>query len=157
MLDTPLLHDIANAFIESAERDGFNGIVASALLRLQTNPEVLRAELSALLQDGQITASFSSLTENIHIKRLPDFSIEKQLKRLSVEPLETFCLYPTASAVQVVLIYPRGKTAPSARLYCSPSRSCRFELSIWACWSATLRIRDIRSVCGLHGHNVDHG
>jgi hypothetical protein len=100
MAHTLLLDAIANAFIESAKRDGFNGVVASALLRLQANPEKLRAELSALIQNSQVTAVFSRLSVNMHIKRFPDLPIEKQLELLTEEPLEAFCLYPTASAVQ---------------------------------------------------------
>jgi hypothetical protein len=49
---------IANSFIETAKQNGFNGVKASALLRLQPNPEKLRASLSALIRDGQITAVF---------------------------------------------------------------------------------------------------
>lgn len=90
MAATALLDAIANPFIESAKRDGFNGIVASALLRLQANPEELRAELSALICDGQITAVFSCLSVNMHIKRFPDPPIEEQLKLLIDEPLEAF-------------------------------------------------------------------
>ncbi len=100
MVDTPLLCAIANRFIESAKDDGFNGIVASALLGLQANPEKLRAELSALIQDGQITAVFSCRSVNMHIKRFPDLPTEEQLKLLLDEPLANFCLYPKASAVQ---------------------------------------------------------
>ena len=98
MADTPLLKAIANPFIESAKRDSFNGIVASALLRLQANPEKLRTQLAALIEDRQITAVFSRLSMNMYIKRLPDIPIEEQLKPLIDEPLEAFCLYPAASA-----------------------------------------------------------
>jgi hypothetical protein len=100
MADTPLLDAIADSFVKSAKRDGFNGIVASALLGLQANPEKLRAKLSALIRDGQITAVFSRQSVNMHIKRFPDPPTEEQLKLLADEPLEAFSLYPTASAVQ---------------------------------------------------------
>ena len=99
MTDVPLLDAIVNPFIEGAKRDDFNGIGASALLRLQPNPETLRASLSALVRDGQVTAVFSRLSVNIHIKRFPDHPVEEQLKLLIDEPLEAFCLYPTASVV----------------------------------------------------------
>ena len=99
MADIQLLDAIVNPFIESAMRDGFNGVVASTLLRLQTNPDRLRASLSKLIRDGQITAVFSRVSGNMHIKRLPDPPIEGQLKLLIDEPLENFCLYPTASVV----------------------------------------------------------
>ncbi len=101
MSNTRLLDAIANPFIESAKGDGFNGVVASALLRLQANPAKLRAKLSALVQAGQISAVFARVSLNMYIKRLPDLPIEEQLKLLSNEPLGAFCLYPTALAVQV--------------------------------------------------------
>ncbi len=100
MTDAMLLDAIVNPFIESAKRDGFNGVEASALLRFQPNPEKLRASLSAFIRDGQITAVFSRLSVNMHIKRFPDHSVEEQLKLLIDEPLEAFCLYPTASVVE---------------------------------------------------------
>jgi hypothetical protein len=99
MTDAPLLDAIVNPFIESAKRDGFNGVEASALLGLQSNPEKLRASLSAFIRDGQITAVFSRLSVNMHIKRFPDPPVEEQLKLLIDEPLEAFGLYPTASVV----------------------------------------------------------
>jgi len=100
MVDGPLLDAIVSAFIESAKRDNFNGIVASALLAVQSNPEMLRAELSALIQHGRVTAVFSCLSVNMHIKRFPDIPVEEQLKLLTGELLNAFCIYPTASAVQ---------------------------------------------------------
>jgi hypothetical protein len=100
MTDAPLLDAIVNPFIESAKRDGFNGVGAFALLRLQPNPEKLRASLSAFIRDGQVTAVFSRLSVNMHIKRFPDPPVEEQLKLLIDEPLETFSLYPTASVVE---------------------------------------------------------
>ena len=100
MAETLLLSAIAIAFIESAKRDGFNGVVASALLTLQADPEKLRAELSSLVQDSHITAVFARVSANMHIKRLPDLAIETQLKFLADEPLQEFCLYPAASAVE---------------------------------------------------------
>ncbi|MGA8171673.1 MAG: hypothetical protein WB816_12705 [Methylocystis sp.] len=100
MTNALLINAIVNPYIESAKRDGFNGVVASALLRLQPNPEELRASLSALIRAAQITAVFSCLSVNMHIKRFPDPPVEEQLKLLTDEPLEAFCLYPTASVVE---------------------------------------------------------
>ena len=100
MFDMPLLDAIADSFIESAKEDHFNGLVASALLRVQESPERLRESLSAFTRTGQVTAVFSRLSLNMHIKRLPDFPIEEQLKLLIDEPLNAFCLYPTASVVR---------------------------------------------------------
>jgi hypothetical protein len=100
MADEDLLDVITTSFIESAGDNGFNGVVASALLKYQSDPRRLRGELSALIQRDKITAIFSRLALNMHIKRLPDASTKTQLELLDVEPLERFCLYPTASAVK---------------------------------------------------------
>jgi hypothetical protein len=100
MADTSLLNAIVSAFIESANRDGFNGVVASALMSLQSDTEELRADLATLIRDGKVTAVFSRVSLNMHIKRLPDMAIERQLVLLASEPLEDFCLYPTALAVR---------------------------------------------------------
>jgi hypothetical protein len=99
MTDDPLLDSISGSFIESAARDGFNGVAASSLQRLEPNQEKLRGTLSSLVRDGKITAVFSRHSVNMYIKRFPDSSVEEQLKLLIDEPLETFCLYPIASAV----------------------------------------------------------
>jgi hypothetical protein len=127
MADTPLLEAIANPFIESAKRDSFNGIVASALLGPQADREELRAEMSALIRDGQITAVFSRTSENMHIKRFPDLAIERQLELLTDEPLEAFCLYPTASAVQtrVDLSAWQGRPFSKALLLAEPQLAFR--------------------------------
>jgi hypothetical protein len=65
MIDDLLLDTITGSFIESAKRDGFNGVPASALLRIQPNPDELRALLSTLLRDGQITAGCARARELI--------------------------------------------------------------------------------------------
>src|SRR5436309_583736 len=100
MPEIPILDAIVHAFVDSAKRDGFNGLVASALLRIEPNSENLRTEVRALIRDNQASAVFSRAAVNMHIKRLPDLPIEDQLKLPADEPLPSFCLYPTASAVQ---------------------------------------------------------
>jgi len=100
MTDNPLLNAIAEPFIASAGQNGFNGVVSSALLPIEASEETLRASLSKLIREGQITGVFSRLDLNLHIKRLPDLPIEEQLKLLADEPLEEIGLYPAASVVQ---------------------------------------------------------
>ena len=131
MADSPLLSAIASSYIDSAKRVGFNGVAASALLRHQASPEKLRAELSALIQDGQITAVFSRMSVNMHIKRLPDISIEQQLKLLIDEPLQEVCLYPSAPAVQARVDLSQWQDRPfsKALLLAEPQLSFRaFDL-----------------------------
>jgi len=100
MVESFLLNEIANSYIETAKRDQFNGTVASALLKIEPNPDRLRADLSALIQSGQISAVFSRFNVNMHIKRFPDASTEEQLGALSDEALTNFCLYPSGDVVQ---------------------------------------------------------
>jgi hypothetical protein len=94
MTDAPLVDAIVTPFIESAKRDGFNGVRASALLRLQPNPEKLRASLTAFIRDGQVTAVFSRLSLNMHIKRFPDPPVDEQQgahqRRLRDDPSAIF-------------------------------------------------------------------
>ncbi|TPL95530.1 hypothetical protein [Mesorhizobium sp. B2-3-12] len=100
-MDHALLDAIAGLFIDSAKRGGFNGVVASVLLQLEASPEVLRSALSKLVRDGQISAVFSRVSANMHIKRLPDLPIAEQQELLTAEPLNEICVYPTASTVQL--------------------------------------------------------
>jgi hypothetical protein len=69
MTDDPLLDSIADSFIESAAREGFNGVAASTLQRLEPDQEKLRGSLSALVRDGQITAVFSRHSVNMYWSR----------------------------------------------------------------------------------------
>jgi uncharacterized protein YfbU (UPF0304 family) len=101
MINAELIQVIADFFIESARRNGFNGVVASALLRLERDPERLRDTLVELVRSAQITAVFSRLSVNMHIKRFPDIPIDDQMKLLKEESLEAFCLYPTAPVIQM--------------------------------------------------------
>ncbi|MBY5798971.1 hypothetical protein [Rhizobium leguminosarum] len=99
MQDT-LLDAIANSFIASADRDGFNGTTASTL-RVPNGQEAdLRGALSDLVRDGKITAVFSSRVVNMHIKRFPDMPLEMQLNLLATEPLSETCLYPAKAVVE---------------------------------------------------------
>jgi hypothetical protein len=95
-----LLEAIASSYISSAQRDGYNGLVASNLLRIQENQEHLKTAIAELIQDAKITAVFSRTEVNMHIKRFPDLTIQKQLELLQSEKLNSFCLYPTATEIR---------------------------------------------------------
>ena len=143
MFDSPLLHAIATLFIESAKRDSFNGVVASVLLRFETSPEKLRTELAALINGGQVTAVFSRLNVNMHIKRFPDHPIEEQLKLLTDEPLEAFCLYPTAAAIQARIDLAGWQDRPfsKALLLAEPQLSFRaFDMGVLGVIPSTTKI-----------------
>lgn len=95
-----LAEAIARPFIASAERDGFNGVVASSLLRILGEPESLKEAISALILDGRVSAVFSRTSVNMHIKRLPDLPIPRQIEYLTIETLDAMCLYPSGSEVE---------------------------------------------------------
>ncbi|MEH6489946.1 hypothetical protein [Hyphomonas oceanitis] len=91
---------IACSFIDSAEHDGFNGIVASRLLRVVKETERLTGAIAELIETDRITAVFACTSVNMHIKRLPDLPKSTQVELLGTEALDTVCLYPAASEVQ---------------------------------------------------------
>jgi hypothetical protein len=95
-----ILEQIASSFIASAKLGNFNGIIASNLLRIEANPENLRNAIHELISDRKITAIFACTSENMHIKRLPDLPISKQIEFLSIEELSECCLYPNKVEVQ---------------------------------------------------------
>ncbi|THD44001.1 MAG: hypothetical protein E7774_11605 [Bradyrhizobium sp.] len=133
MTDNSLLNAVVNPFVESARRDSFNGVVASTLLRIQSIPDKLRASLSTLIRGSEITAVFSRHSVNMHIKRLPDPTVEEQLELLINEPLETFCLYPTASAIEARVELSAWQDRPfsKALLLAEPQLSYRaFDMGV---------------------------
>lgn len=100
MPDDRILDAIVSSFVASAERNGFNGIVASNLLSVEEQPEILRGALSDLISHGSITAVFSRNSVNIHIKRFPDLPLQRQIELLHSEEFSTFSLYPTETEVR---------------------------------------------------------
>jgi hypothetical protein len=95
-----LVNAIASSFIASAERDGFNGAVASTLLRIEEKPERLRRAFAELIIDRKITAVFARNSVNMHIKRFPDLPVPSQLELLHSEELSAFSVYPTEIEVR---------------------------------------------------------
>lgn len=100
MASDPILMAIVSIFIESAQRDSFNGVVAASLLRFQRDPDRLRAHLGVLVDKQKITCVFESAQVNMHIKRLPDLAIKEQINLLHTENLQDFCLYPTSDEIE---------------------------------------------------------
>jgi hypothetical protein len=95
--DDEIVGIIYKAFANSRD---FNGIAASALTRA-TNlswPQ-LRPKVEALVRDRKVDAAFASHCVNPHIKRLPDMSVEDQVKGLELEEATGICLYPTSVVV----------------------------------------------------------
>jgi hypothetical protein len=95
----PILGAILSAFIESAQRNSFNGLLAASLLRFEDNPDRLRAHLASLVDEHKITCVFASVQVNMHIKRFADLPIDRQRALLKTEALQEFCVYPTGSEI----------------------------------------------------------
>jgi hypothetical protein len=94
-----ILEAILSAFIDSAQKGWFNGLVAASLLSFEGNPDRLRAQLASLVEEHKITCVFAIAQLNMHIKRLPDLPIDRQCALLKTEALTEFCVYPTASEI----------------------------------------------------------
>jgi hypothetical protein len=99
MASDPILAAIVSAFVDSAERGSFNGIVAASLLRFEHDPERLRSHLGTLVNEHMISCVFACADVNMHIKRFPDLSIDRQYALLKTEDLQEFCVYPTGSEI----------------------------------------------------------
>lgn len=99
-MSTDVLNAISSSFIASAEREGFNGVVASTLSRSDNRPDQLRSALAEPITSGNITAVFARTAVNMHIKRFPDLPITEQLEYLQSEELNAVCLYPTENEVR---------------------------------------------------------
>lgn len=100
MKQDPLLSEIVSFFIKSAEEGGFNGIVASALLRIVDDPERLKRHIETLINAKHISCAFAGAHINPHIKRMPDSPPDQQITLLHQEGLDATCLYPSADLVR---------------------------------------------------------
>jgi hypothetical protein len=95
--DDEIVGIICKAFVNSRD---FNGIAASALTRAtDLSWPQLRPKVEALVLARKVDAAFASHCVNPHIKRLPDMSVEGQVKGLELEEPNGICLYPTAEVV----------------------------------------------------------
>jgi hypothetical protein len=95
--DDEIVGVICKAFVNSRD---FNGIPASALTAAaDLSWPQLRPRVEALVRARKVDAAFASHCVNPHIKRLPDMSVEDQVKGLELEEPTGICLYPTAEVV----------------------------------------------------------
>ena len=95
--DDEIVGIICKAFVNSRD---FNGISASALTRAaDLSWPQLRPRVEALVRARKVDAAFASHCVNPHIKRLPDISVEGQVKGLELEEPTGICLYPTAEVI----------------------------------------------------------
>ena len=127
-----ILDTIVSSYILSAERNGFNGLVASALSEIVENAEILKCAIAKLILDEKVTAIFSCIDANMHIKRHSDIIIPKQLELLQSERLNTFCLYPTDAEIRNRVDLAKWQNRPfsKALLLTEPQLAFRaFEMS----------------------------
>jgi hypothetical protein len=96
-----ILAKVIEHYLWTAERDQFNGLRAENLLETVSDPDKLRAYLSELIEERRIDGVFSKYEVNIHIKRMPVIPVDEQLTRVSENSLDSFCVYPTSSEVEI--------------------------------------------------------
>jgi hypothetical protein len=92
-----ILGIICKAFENSRD---FNGICVSALTDATelTWPD-LRPRIEVLVRSRRIDAAFGSHGVNPHIKRLPEMTVEGQVKGLELKSPSGICIYPTVEVV----------------------------------------------------------
>lgn len=102
-LDAPMADDadvltvVHDFFVASAD---FNGIPASALARkFDVEWDAMRDKLGRLVLRRDVDLTFSSYSENPHIKRLPDLPPDRQAELLGQEDPSWICVYPLAAAL----------------------------------------------------------
>lgn len=93
--DDKIRDSVLKFYLNSAEDDSFNGILASRLFSLFEDSADFIASLERLLVNDDIDCVFAKRDINPHIKRLPDLPKEKQLEWLHEETLDSFCIYPS--------------------------------------------------------------
>lgn len=97
MADDDILKAVYDFFVASND---FNGIPASGLARrFDVQWDAMREQLGQLVLSRDVDLTFSSYSENPHIKRLPDLSPERQVELLSQEDASWVCVYPSAKAL----------------------------------------------------------
>jgi hypothetical protein len=95
-----ILDAIADFFISTIKDGGFNGLVANALVKKQIDEPEIKHSISGLVANGAITCTFSAYDVNIHIKRMPSLSIERQIQLIAETNLTEIGCYPTNREVR---------------------------------------------------------
>ncbi|MDD2439750.1 MAG: hypothetical protein PHD41_06015 [Methanosarcinaceae archaeon] len=92
-LEKDIFNQISEHFIYSRD---FNGVLALNLSdNGNLNPFELKEILTKLVYEKKVTLTFSSISENPHIKRFPDLPIDEQINHLNSESLSEICVYPS--------------------------------------------------------------
>ncbi len=95
VLEEDIFYQISEYYIHSMD---FNGVLAVNLSdNGNLNPIKLKEILTKLVYEKKITLTFTSISENPHIKRFPDLPIEEQIKHLNSESLNEICVYPSSN------------------------------------------------------------
>ncbi len=89
---------VTEFFVKSGD---FNGILLETLAQeLGFELAEIRGLVAALVRQGRIELAFASHSDNPHIKRIQALPIEEQLTRLTRNPDDLICVYPSADLVQ---------------------------------------------------------
>lgn len=88
---------VTEFFIKSHDFNGLHLYKLSSLIDLPEDQ--IKATVEELVRLNEIDLVFESVSQNPHIKRIADLTPEKQIEKLSNEPLRGICAYPKARLV----------------------------------------------------------
>ena len=93
-----ILQDVSEFYIKSRDFNGIPFIKLSEVTGLSSQ-DLIKA-LIELVGEGNVTLAFAKISQNPHIKRLPDLPVDEQLRHFRKEPLEEICIYPSKSILE---------------------------------------------------------
>ncbi len=99
-LKEDIVKKILEHYIESRD---YNGILAAELAKINEleHSDFLNV-LKDLIKEDKITLTFASISENPFIKRFPDLTIDKQIEKLKLSPLNEICVYPSSNTLSSI-------------------------------------------------------
>lgn len=92
-IEDALLKAVTDFFVSSHD---FNGIPGHTLFSESgIDIKTVHSVLIELVEKQRVTIAFQSHQDNPHIKRFETLSVTDQLKKLSTETSNTYCIYPS--------------------------------------------------------------
>lgn len=92
-----LTRHVWNKYVSSGD---FNGTPVAPLAKvLGFNEDQIKQIISQLMHEGKLTLCFED-SGNPHIKRLPDRSLDEQLKKLQDDSIQWICAYPSSGLLK---------------------------------------------------------
>jgi hypothetical protein len=95
-----IVKKVLEHYIESQD---YNGILAAKLAKInELEDSIFLDMLKDLIEEDKITLTFASISENPFIKRFPDLTIDKQIEKLKLSPLNEICVYPSSNTLSSI-------------------------------------------------------